>query len=82
MSRQVVAGATGRVGAIALGDLLARGKQVTVVLRDRARSAPWSDRGAGIRVAHGRGLPSTTPSGSSRSSRGIRQYPIAPARTS
>jgi uncharacterized protein YbjT (DUF2867 family) len=50
MSKYVVAGATGRVGSIVAGDLLARGEQVTVLARDAAPAASWSGRGAQVAV--------------------------------
>jgi uncharacterized protein YbjT (DUF2867 family) len=50
MSRYVIAGATGHVGSVAAGDLLAQGEKVTVVVRDAERGIPWSERGAELAV--------------------------------
>jgi uncharacterized protein YbjT (DUF2867 family) len=50
MSRYVVAGATGRVGSVVAGDLIANGKQITVIARDAARAASWPGRGADVAV--------------------------------
>jgi uncharacterized protein YbjT (DUF2867 family) len=50
MSSFVVAGATGRVGSVVAGDLLDRGHDVTVVVRDAARGERWIERGATVAV--------------------------------
>ena len=51
MSAYVVAGATGRVGSVVARELLARGKQTTVIVRDDAKGTRW--RGMGAEVAKG-----------------------------
>jgi len=51
MSAYVVAGATGRVGSVVARELLARGKQTTVIVRDDASGTRW--RGMGAEVAKG-----------------------------
>jgi len=46
MAKYVVAGVTGRVGSAVAEELLARGDRPTVIVRDAARAAEWSKRGA------------------------------------
>src|SRR5262245_13807396 len=46
----VVAGATGRVGSVVAGDLLARREKVRVIVRDGARGKAWPGRGAEVVV--------------------------------
>jgi uncharacterized protein YbjT (DUF2867 family) len=50
MSVCVVAGATGHVGSVVAGELLAQGAQVRVIVRDAGRGASWSGRGADVAV--------------------------------
>jgi uncharacterized protein YbjT (DUF2867 family) len=50
MSKFVVAGVTGHVGAVVAGDLLAGGEKVTVIVRDAQKGAAWSARGAQVAV--------------------------------
>jgi uncharacterized protein YbjT (DUF2867 family) len=40
MSKFVVAGVTGHVGAVVAGDLLASGEKVTVIVRTRRKARP------------------------------------------
>ncbi|HSL24190.1 MAG TPA: NAD(P)H-binding protein [Vicinamibacterales bacterium] len=47
----VIAGATGHVGSVAAGRLLAERKPVRVIVRDSARGARWAARGAHVAVA-------------------------------
>jgi uncharacterized protein YbjT (DUF2867 family) len=46
MSKYIVAGATGRVGSVVAGELLARGVKPTVIVRTEAARADWVRRGA------------------------------------
>jgi uncharacterized protein YbjT (DUF2867 family) len=46
MSKFVVAGVSGHVGAVVARDLLAAGEAVTVIVRDAKKGAEWSSRGA------------------------------------
>jgi uncharacterized protein YbjT (DUF2867 family) len=46
MEQFVVTGATGRVGSTVADELLARGKRVTVIVRDHHSAGQWSDKGA------------------------------------
>jgi uncharacterized protein YbjT (DUF2867 family) len=48
MTNYIVGGATGRVGSAVAAELLSRGENTTVILRDPARRAEWIDRGAGV----------------------------------
>jgi uncharacterized protein YbjT (DUF2867 family) len=50
MSKLIVAGATGHVGSVVAGDLLARGDEVTVIVREASKGAGWAARGAKIAV--------------------------------
>jgi uncharacterized protein YbjT (DUF2867 family) len=50
MSKFVVAGVTGHVGSVVARDLLAAGDKVVVVVRDAAKGAEWSARGAEVAV--------------------------------
>lgn len=50
MPQYVVAGATGRVGSVVASELLARGVQPTLIIRDEKRAAEWRARGAEIAV--------------------------------
>ncbi len=50
MSKFVVAGVTGHVGAVVARELLAGGDEVTVVVRDAGKGAAWSQRGARVAV--------------------------------
>jgi uncharacterized protein YbjT (DUF2867 family) len=47
----VVAGATGHVGRVCALELLNKGQKVKVVVRDAAKGAEWSKRGAEVAVA-------------------------------
>jgi uncharacterized protein YbjT (DUF2867 family) len=47
----VIAGVTGKTGAVVAGALLDAGKQVRVLVRDAARGEPWRARGAEVAVA-------------------------------
>lgn len=47
----VIAGVTGRTGSVVASTLLAAGKQVRVLVRDRAKGEPWAARGADVAVA-------------------------------
>ena len=52
MAKHVVAGVTGRVGSIVASELLKQGHQVTVIVRDEARSGLGATGSAGgLRVA-------------------------------
>ncbi len=46
----VIAGATGHVGGIVARDLLAQGKKVKVIVRDTAKAAAWSSKGAEVAI--------------------------------
>lgn len=46
----VIAGVTGHVGSVAAKELLDKDKKVKVLVRDRAKGAPWADRGAEVAV--------------------------------
>jgi uncharacterized protein YbjT (DUF2867 family) len=46
-----VAGATGRVGSVVATRLLEDGQQVRVIVRDPAKAAIWTERGADVAVA-------------------------------
>jgi len=46
----VVAGATGHVGSVVAGELLARGAKVKVIVRDEAKGGAWSKRGAEVAI--------------------------------
>ena len=46
----VIAGVTGHVGAVAAGRLLDKKQKVKVIVRDAAKGAPWSKRGAEVAV--------------------------------
>jgi uncharacterized protein YbjT (DUF2867 family) len=48
MAKYVVAGVTGRVGSFVAGELLDRGEQITVIVRDDPRGREWSRRGAEV----------------------------------
>ena len=50
VAKYVVAGVTGRTGSVVADALLARGDRPTVVVRDSARGAAWSRRGATVAV--------------------------------
>ena len=45
-----IAGITGRIGGAAARALLARGKQVRALVRDRKKASGWADRGVELRV--------------------------------
>jgi uncharacterized protein YbjT (DUF2867 family) len=47
----VVAGVTGHVGSVVAKNLLAAGEKVKVLVRDAAKGAEWSKRGAEVAVA-------------------------------
>jgi len=47
----IVSGATGNTGRIVAETLLSRGKQVTVLVRDRSKGQSWVERGAKAAVA-------------------------------
>jgi uncharacterized protein YbjT (DUF2867 family) len=47
----VVAGVSGRTGAVVADDLLRSGEQVRVIVRDPAKGEPWRARGAEVAVA-------------------------------
>jgi len=47
----VVTGATGNTGSVVATTLLAKGKQVRVIVRDAARGASWKAQGAEVAVA-------------------------------
>lgn len=51
MSLFAVAGVTGNTGAATADALLARGHTVRVIVRDRAKAAPWAARGAEVAIA-------------------------------
>jgi uncharacterized protein YbjT (DUF2867 family) len=46
----VVAGVTGHVGSVAAEKLLAKGQKVKVIVRDAAKGAAWSQKGAEVGV--------------------------------
>jgi uncharacterized protein YbjT (DUF2867 family) len=46
----VIAGATGHVGSVIASELLAKKQQVKVIVRDAAKGATWSKRGAEVAV--------------------------------
>src|SRR5262245_18368807 len=46
----VVAGVSGKVGAAVANELLAKKKNVKVIVRDAAKGAEWSKRGAEVAV--------------------------------
>lgn len=46
----VIAGVTGHVGSVVAGELLAKNQKVKVIVRDAARGAAWSQKGAEIAV--------------------------------
>src|SRR5512146_1395373 len=46
----VIAGVTGHVGGVAAGLLLDKKQPVKVIVRDAAKGAPWSKRGAEVAV--------------------------------
>jgi uncharacterized protein YbjT (DUF2867 family) len=46
----VVAGVTGHVGSVVADTLLARGQKVKVIVRDAAKGAAWSQKGAEVAV--------------------------------
>jgi NAD(P)H dehydrogenase (quinone) len=46
-----ITGITGRVGAATARALLARGRRIRAVVRDRAKAAPWTARGAEVALA-------------------------------
>jgi uncharacterized protein YbjT (DUF2867 family) len=46
----VVAGVTGHVGSVVAKELLAKGQKVRVLVRDAAKGAEWSKRGAEVAV--------------------------------
>src|SRR5580693_1475416 len=46
----VIAGVTGHVGSVVAEQLLARGQKVKVVVRDAAKGAAWSKKGAEVAV--------------------------------
>ncbi len=46
----VVAGVTGHVGSVVADSLLAKGKKVKVIVRDAAKGAAWSKKGAEVAV--------------------------------
>jgi uncharacterized protein YbjT (DUF2867 family) len=50
MSKFVVAGVSGHVGAVVARDLLAAGDAVTVIVRDAKNGSEWSARGAKVAV--------------------------------
>jgi uncharacterized protein YbjT (DUF2867 family) len=50
MSKFVVAGVTGHVGAVVATELLAAGDKVTVIVRDAKKGTPWQARGAAVAV--------------------------------
>lgn len=45
-----IAGITGQIGGAAAAALLARGKQVRALVRDRNRASDWANRGVDLRV--------------------------------
>ncbi|MDI1443506.1 NmrA family NAD(P)-binding protein [Polyangium sp. 6x1] len=47
----VVAGVTGKVGSVVAAGLLANGQKVKVLVRDAAKGAEWSKKGAEVAVA-------------------------------
>jgi uncharacterized protein YbjT (DUF2867 family) len=47
----VVAGVSGNVGSVVADELLKQGKPVRVIVRDKAKGAPWAARGAAVAVA-------------------------------
>jgi len=47
----VIAGVTGHVGSVVAEQLLAKGQKVKVVVRDAAKGAAWSKKGAEVAVA-------------------------------
>ncbi|MDI1484251.1 NmrA family NAD(P)-binding protein [Polyangium sp. y55x31] len=47
----VVAGVTGNVGSVVAAELLAKGQKVKVLVRDAAKGAEWSKKGAEVVVA-------------------------------
>lgn len=51
MSLFAVAGVTGQTGAATAEALLARGHQIRVIVREPAKAAPWTARGAEVAVA-------------------------------
>ena len=46
-----ITGITGKVGGAAANALLASGKPVRAILRDRSKAAPWADKGCEIAIA-------------------------------
>lgn len=46
----VIAGVTGHVGSIVASELLAKGEKVKVIVRDAAKGAAWSQKGAEVAV--------------------------------
>ncbi|MDF2694850.1 MAG: hypothetical protein K0S65_3233, partial [Labilithrix sp.] len=46
----VVAGVTGKTGAVVADTLLAAGKKVRVLVRDAGKGAPWKAKGAEVHV--------------------------------
>jgi uncharacterized protein YbjT (DUF2867 family) len=46
----VVAGVTGHVGSVVAEQLLARGQKIKVIVRDAAKGAAWSQKGAEVAV--------------------------------
>lgn len=46
-----IAGVTGNTGSVAADTLLSQGKEVRVIVRDRAKGASWAERGAEVAVA-------------------------------
>jgi len=47
----VVAGVTGNVGSVVAAELLAKGQKVKVLVRDAAKGAEWSKKGAEVAIA-------------------------------
>ncbi len=45
-----IAGITGQIGGAAATALLAEGKQVRALVRDRNKASEWADRGVELRV--------------------------------
>jgi len=50
MTKYIVAGVIGRVGSVVADELLARGAQTTVIIRDERLRSAWARRGAHVAV--------------------------------
>src|SRR5512132_1334594 len=46
-----VAGVTGNTGSVIAEELLRRGKEIRVIVRDAGKGEPWKSRGAEVAVA-------------------------------